>query len=85
MTTIYVTKYALTQGIFAIEAEILEGGYASQSRKSGEALKLFLSKSDYALTKDEALEKAEVLRKRKLVSIARTVNRIKSLDFTKMV
>lgn len=83
MTTVYVTKYALTQGIFPMEAEILQEGYARQLPRN--AFGLFLTKSEYAMTKKEAIAQAEEKRIKKLKSLDKQAKKISALDFENMV
>jgi hypothetical protein len=81
---VYVTKYALTQGIFPIEANLIDDGkYAKQS--TGSSLGLFLRRGEYALTDDEAIRQAEELRCKKLASIEKQVSKINQLDFRGML
>lgn len=86
--TIYVVKYALTKGIFCIEAELLEEGkYAREvgGNVGGGALPLFLSRNDYALDREEAIQKAEERRIRRLKSLARDHKKVSVIDFEAQV
>ena len=51
-----------------------EEGYASEV---GNSYVLFLSRKDYALTEEEALEKFEEMRQRKIASLERSLKKIK--------
>jgi len=75
---IYVTKYALTQGIFTIEAESVDDWkYAAQK----ESPRYFLGRGDFAFTEEEALKKAEELRFKKLKSLNKSIKKIYSIEF----
>lgn len=82
MPTVYVTKYALSRGIFPIEAEITERGYARELAKN--RIGHFLGKRHYATTKDEAIAQAEEMRIKKLQSLEQQAKKISALDFEGM-
>lgn len=75
---IYVTKYALAQGIFEIDAEIVDG-YARQLPR-GE-IGLFLKRSEYATTYAEAVAQAEKKRIAKLKSLEKQMKKIGAIRF----
>lgn len=81
MTTVYVTKYALSQGIFPIEADIVDG-YARELPRN--TLGHFLSKNEYALTRNEAIRQAEERRIKKLKALDRQAKKISALNFEGM-
>ena len=82
--TIYVTKYALTKGIFIHQAHLgtagdgwVEGAYVYTSGHW--ALQCRLG-HDAFLTEDEALAAAEKMRARKLASLAKQISKIRDLQ-----
>ncbi|USB65914.1 hypothetical protein [Klebsiella pneumoniae] len=79
MTKVYITKYALTDGPFAIEGEINDGvvtcgpkGYQQQ----------FAHGMDWWLTEDEALADCERRRHAKLKSIEKKRKKLEKMKFT---
>lgn len=78
--TVYVTKYALTTGIFKLECKIHDNGYAEQMPLN--EIGYFLKPNEYALTKKRAVVMAELLRTRKIESLIKTHRKLNALDFT---
>lgn len=76
---VWVTKYALTQGIEEVEAEkslygngvIILGDYGHAFYKHGE----------YATSYEEAIKQAEVLREKKIKSLKKQLDKVKNLKF----
>ena len=80
MTVVYVTKYALTEGPFKVEAEIKhEGTYASW-RAGGYPHSA--QGKDFWLTREEALADCERRRTNKLASIEKQKVKLQKLQFT---
>lgn len=75
--TIYLTKYALTQGIIELEAEVNENGMAMVQG----AYTQWYAKADYRLTWAEAFARAHELRLRKIESLKRQINFLEGLSF----
>jgi len=80
LTTVYVTKYALSSGPFAVEAEILYGG--SMAHWVAEGFNNSAHGKDFWLTTKEALVDCERRRKAKLESIAKQVKKLEAMTFT---
>ncbi len=76
---VYVTKYALTDGIFRLRCEIYDEGYACQILPHGNGH--FLTKKEYTLTLDAALKNAEERRIKKLKSLDKQFKKISALNF----
>ena len=78
VVTVYITKYALTQGIIKTEAElsVVNGvTYASRRERDG-----YVFTTEYALTEEAAIAKAEKMRTRKLVALKKQVAKLANLD-----
>lgn len=75
---VFVVKYALTKGIFALRGTVSLSGFF---RGGG----YFLSSKEYALTKKEAVGKAEEMREKKLQALSRAKARVSELDFDAMI
>lgn len=68
MTTLYITKYALTSGPIELEGEITKAGtLAVYHYPSG--YQNYAHRGDFFLTKEEALNDCEMRRQKKLASI----------------
>lgn len=79
---VYVTRYALSRGIFTIFAEITENGYAREwSRNPRVCGVRFLTKNDYAVTAEDAVKQAEEKRIKKLKSLDKQAKKIAALNF----
>lgn len=77
--TVYVTKYALTKGIFPIRAELIDGGqYASEV---GPGIGHFLGRNEYALTEEEAIEQAKKKRDAKIKSLSKKQSQLLAMVF----
>lgn len=82
MTTIYMTKYALTLGIQRIEADPVDNWkYASQTNAPSSTMRHFLARHDFAFTAEEALKQAEEKRIKKLKSLDKQMKRLSALKF----
>lgn len=79
LTKVYVTKYALTSGPFAIEAELLEGGSIAYWVISGFGQSVH--GRDFWLTSEAALSDCERRRKDKLASLAKQIAKLEVKTF----
>ena len=80
LKTVYVTKYALSSGPFAVEAEILYDG--SMAHWVAEGFNNAAHGKDFWLTPEEAITDCERRRKAKLESIAKQVKKLEAMTFT---
>lgn len=78
MTTIYVTKYAFTEGVFSCDARIIRQNFAC---RNGVSYQQCFHGKDFWLTEDEARVDFERRRKAKLASLAKSVAKITSAEF----
>lgn len=76
ITTIWITKYALTRGIEKKEAEILKDG---DMAKVGDD---YYRGIDFQFNPSDAILRAREMQNQKLASLQRQEERIKSLNFT---
>lgn len=75
---VWITKYALTTGLFEIDAEIVDGTYASQiraNRGSGHFTR------EWTRTREEALVVAENMRKKRIASLEKSIKKLQKLRF----
>jgi hypothetical protein len=88
ITKVFVMKYALTSGVFVIDAEVSDPryeGYAIEVSADGSSLGArrgwFLPRDDYALGETEAREKFSKLKEAKVKSLEKNLKKIHGLDF----
>ncbi|CAI1836912.1 Uncharacterised protein [Serratia grimesii] len=74
-TTVYITKYALTQGIKKEEGELRESGYFSYGTH------FVVGPADYRLTLEGAISKAEDMRRRKIAYMEEKLCQLGSMKF----
>lgn len=80
MTTIYVTKYALTAGPFMVEAELRNNGSMAAWSQGG--YKQYAHGKDFWLTPEDAIADCERRREAKLKSIEKQKAKIEKMQFT---
>lgn len=83
MTIVYITKYAITTGVYSAEADV-KGDMAVQrvQRAKGSGYAQYFHGKDWHLTEDEALDRAEEMRIAKLKSLDKQMKKISALKFT---
>ena len=79
MTTIYVTKYALTSGSFKVEATLKEGGAMAVSKDG--CYPSYWHRNEFWLTQDEAIADCENRRVAKLKSLQKQKEKIQTMKF----
>ncbi len=73
---VWITKYALTKGLFEMNAEIVSDKYASGKH---EGMSLFTR--DWARTRAEAVASAEDMRVARIASLKKSVAKLEKLKF----
>ncbi|WNJ77774.1 hypothetical protein RJE46_14150 [Cedecea neteri] len=81
MTTVYVTKYALTTGAFYAEGAKVDDDKKSASFRDANGFRWFLYGKDFWLTPEEALADCERRRDAKLKSIEKQTKKLQSMKF----
>ncbi|EBC7361175.1 hypothetical protein ACKJVF_003783 [Salmonella enterica subsp. enterica serovar Kentucky] len=81
MTTVYVTKYALSDGPFKVEAELSFGGTMA-SYRIGNSYTQTAHGKDFWLTEAEAMADCERRRTAKLASIEKQRKKLEAMQFT---
>ena len=87
-TTIWVTRYALSSGIFSVEATLhtsrADGRkgptMASFEREDGGSIS-FVSKPDWHYTREDAVTRAIEMRRNKILSLKRQIKNLEALTF----
>ncbi len=82
IVTVYVTKYALTKGIWPIEARISDGGNLACEVTDTNGYGLLLHAGEFAHTEKEALKQAQDKRVAKLLSLDRQMSKLRRLTFS---
>lgn len=83
MTTVWVTKYWETRGIFTREGHIAEPDEFATPyfiEDSPSAQRLFLRPSAYRETLEEARQQVEELRKKRIVQLRKKIEKLEALD-----
>lgn len=83
--TAYITKYALTQGIYTREAVVnysdLSGSMICCSKGDLGRLGEYYHGPDWHYTFEEAIARAELMRNKKLASMEKAKKKLMTLDF----
>lgn len=81
MTLIYVTKYALTRGVFTVEAEVNSAKTVAWWRRPSSGFREYVHGNDFQFNAEEALAQAEEMRIKKLQSLDKQTKKISALKF----
>ncbi|VVA47960.1 hypothetical protein SERVES_01681 [Serratia ficaria] len=83
LTKIFVTKYALSTGIFSAEAERRDGSDMAIIRvdRSSGYFDMYLHKGDFHLDEESALRKAQEMRQKKIASLHKQLAKLEKLKF----
>lgn len=76
---IYVTKYALSSGIFEVMATVKDG--MASFRRDGGALTEYVHGRSFHYTREHAVEEAEEMRIRKLKSLDKQFKKVSTMKF----
>lgn len=77
---VWITKYALTTGIFEMNAEIVDGKYASGKTPRGGAI----FTREFAKSAAEAAKKGDAMRKSRIASLKKSIAKLEKLKFIPM-
>lgn len=72
---VWITTYALTKGIYEVEAEIIDDKYA----KTPGPWSLFTK--DWTKSKEDAVRIADEMRVRKIASLKKSIKKLEALKF----
>ncbi len=84
MAKVFITRYALTSGIREIEADIHKSTFIDQDGyvKDGSFSFHYIGRDAFT-EKSEALKKAEDMRKKKIASLRKQIDKLEKLSFNK--
>lgn len=74
---VWITKYALTRGVFQLYVVDLGNGIV---RSSSNALEHY-HKRDWHLAKESAISRAEEMRKKKISSLKKQIEKLENMKF----
>lgn len=77
ITKVYITKYALTSGIFSMEGEIRGDTVRGLGDHNGH---IYLDR-DWWLTKAAAITRAEELKEKKIKSLKKQLKKLEAMTF----
>ena len=80
MAKVFITKYALTEGIKEIEADIIRSRFEDREYVRDGLCSYFLGKNAFT-DKSEALKKAEEMKIRKIASLRKQIEKLEKLSF----
>lgn len=77
---LYITKYALTQGIKLATCQVLDGGTAADVNY--EHMNLYYHRNEWHKTWDSALAQAKEMQAKRIFSLKRDLLKVRKLEFT---
>ncbi len=80
--TVWITKYALTTGIFSAEVQDCFDTNDTLVRDTTKQYANYYHDREWHRTREEAVRHAEKMRKKKIASLKKSIEKIKKLDFT---
>jgi hypothetical protein len=78
---VWITKYALTQGIYEIEARTCYVGGGEMIEQIGCERSTYYHGKEWQETKELAIEQAEFMRQKKIESLKKQVKKLEELKF----
>jgi hypothetical protein len=77
---IYITKYALTEGIIKIDADLVPGS-TNMVFVKGANYDCYYHRDEWHKTRAEANQRAETMRQRKIVSVKKQLEKLEATSF----
>ena len=77
---VWITKYALTSGIFEVDAETCTSPSLIAVRTPGE-LTAYFHNNDWHKSKEDAIARAEAMRTKKIASIRKSIAKLEEMSF----
>ena len=78
----YITKYALTTGIFKVTGEVSRCTPRIITVQREGTFDMYYHDEDWHRTLDGAIKRAEEMREKKMVSLKKNIKKLESLDFS---
>jgi hypothetical protein len=77
--TVFISQYALTQGIFSVKARVCDDSMIEDL--SPQLVSSYYHKPHWHHTKEEAKAQAERMRQRKVASLEKQIAKLKAMTF----
>ena len=81
MKKYWITKYALTQGIFQVDAELAESSDTMIHARKPNGFASYYHRNEWHHTKQAAVARAKEMQKKKLISLQKQIKKIEALKF----
>lgn len=78
---VFISKYALSSGIFSVEADFLESKDSVKYRRDGGSFMEFAHKNEWHSCADKAIDRAEEMRIAKLKSLDKQSKKVSAMVF----
>lgn len=78
---VWITKYALTDGIICVEGKEMFGGIWTKDENVCLGGNHFFERTEYHETKESAIEKAEEMRQKKIESLKKQIKKLEEMRF----
>lgn len=78
---VFVTKYALTDGILEYDADIVDKFNKPMARAKHNGFEKFFHGDEFHMTREAAIEKAKKMQKAKIESLKKSIKKIQEKTF----
>lgn len=79
---VFITKYALTRGIYEVEGEVSNEGDSVEVKGGDHLTSFFCGKGkNWCETKEEAIARAEEMRKLKINNLKKQIKKLEEMKF----
>ncbi len=82
---VFITKYALTMGVFEVESSVIDNWQTVCFKPPGQPYSQYLRRGDWHPTHAEAIAMFEAMRTTRLKSLRKSIAKLEALDLTKTV
>lgn len=79
---VWISRYALSDGLRKVWATISEHGGASYKLRGNDLFSIYVSRSDWHDSFDDAVKKANQMRDKRISSLTRQIEKLQAIDFT---
>ncbi len=80
MAAVYITKYALTDGVFECEIDHQDGQYLWAKWPGGLNGKMMFNRNDWHMSKTSAMDRACDMRDAKIASLKKSITRLEKIE-----
>jgi hypothetical protein len=78
---VWITKYALTEGILEVDGKQCREGMISVKPTKPGYLTTYFYGNDWHRTREDAIARAEVMRAKKIASLRKSITKMETLSF----